>query len=253
MECAGTLELKPKQNYNKSDIRSQKIVDRKELEKTDKGVLEDFRGSKNLLVSFGGISQGLGIPVFEFFNSISDIQCDKVFLRDYNQAWYQKGIDSDLNHIDKVTDYLQDIIVKNKYDKICFLGNSMGGYAAILFGSIIDVDTVISFAPQTSIDRFYRLVNRDFRWFKQIRRVHASKSKRKDFFDLKKHLEMNNSYNTDINIYYSPTDVLDRKHAERMKAQKNITLHQIDKGGHAVVKVVRDNGELKSLITSTFE
>ncbi len=205
------------------------------------------------MVSFGGIQQGLGIPVFEFFNSISDIPCDKLFLRDFSQAWYQKGVDSRLNHIDKIITYIQDKTRKNRYDKICFLGNSMGGYAAILFGSIINVDTVISFAPQTFINRFHRMINRDKRWQNQMNQVYAFEKKRKDFFDLKKYLKKNNSYKTQINIYYSPKDILDKKHAERLKDLNNIILNPIKEGGHAVVKVVRDNGELKSLIKSTFE
>lgn len=47
---------------------------REEIENTNKGILIDFNGRKNLLVLFGGIHQGLGMPVFEFFNSISDIK-----------------------------------------------------------------------------------------------------------------------------------------------------------------------------------
>ena len=58
-------------------------MDRIEFEKTNKEVLTDFNKHEVLLVSFGGISQGLGMPVFEFFNSISDIACDKIYFRDF--------------------------------------------------------------------------------------------------------------------------------------------------------------------------
>ena len=40
----------------------------------------------------------------------------------------------------------------------------MGGYAALLFGNILKVDKVLSFAPQTFIDKTNRLINCDFRW-----------------------------------------------------------------------------------------
>src|SRR5690554_537187 len=106
---------------------------KEEIEEYKNGNLIDLQGNKNLLVSFGGIYQGLGIPVFEFFNSISDIECDKIFLRDFNQAWYHKGVDSNLDDMEKVIEFLRSTIRKNKYDKVCFLGNSMGGYAALLF------------------------------------------------------------------------------------------------------------------------
>jgi hypothetical protein len=228
-------------------------MNQEDIELTNKGILTDFKDHKNLLVSFGGIRQGLGMPVFEFFNSISDIECDKLFLRDFNQSWYQKGVDSELNHIDKITKYLEDKINTKQYNRICFLGNSMGGYAAILFGSILNVDTVIAFAPQTFIDRYNRILSFDIRWSKQISQVYTYKNKRKEFFDLKKHLKINNSYKTQINIYYSQNHKLDKKHAERLRAENNVNLHPIKQGGHSVVKVVRNNGELKSLIKSTFE
>ena len=228
-------------------------MNRQEIEKTQKGLLTDFKGYKNLLVSFGGIQQGFGMPVFEFFNSISDIQCDKIYFRDFNQAWYQKGVDSELNHIDKIIEYLEGIINSKKYDKICFLGNSMGGYASILFGSILNVDKVIAFAPQTFINKFNRKLTSDKRWEEQIEKVYVYKDKRKKFFDLKKCLRRKKSFKTQIHIYYSPNHVLDKKHAERLKFKTNIILHPIGEGGHSVVKTIRNQGELKTIIKATFE
>jgi hypothetical protein len=70
---------------------------------------------------------------------------------------------------------------------------------------------------------------------------------------LKKYLTRIDSYKTEINVYYSPNDALDKKHAERMRDVKNIILKPIMEGGHAIVKVVRNNGELNSLIKSSFE
>ena len=56
------------------------------MEDNKEGILISRAGSRNLLVSFGGINQSLGMPVFEFYNSIKDIDCDKIFLRDFNQS-----------------------------------------------------------------------------------------------------------------------------------------------------------------------
>jgi hypothetical protein len=56
-------------------------------------------GNENLLVSLVGIKQGLGMLVFNFFNSINNLQCDKIFLRDFNQMWYQKGVDGTINNL----------------------------------------------------------------------------------------------------------------------------------------------------------
>ena len=226
-------------------------MNREEIENTKTGKLEDFNGNKNLLVSFGGMMQGLGIPVFEFFNSISDIPCDKIFLRDFHQAWYQKGVDDELDHIEKIIEYLKQIISQNEYKKVCFLGNSMGGYGAILFGNILQVDRVLAFAPQSFINRWHRLINGDRRCQEQAENMYSFKNKRVDFFDLKKYLKNNPPNKTILDIFYSPNHVLDKKHAERLKKIKNVVLHPIQKGGHEVVKTVRNNGQLKAIIKST--
>jgi predicted esterase YcpF (UPF0227 family) len=228
-------------------------MNKKEIEKSDKGRLVELRGSSILLVSFGGIRQGLGVPVFEFFNSISYIECDKIFLRDFNQSWYQKGVDSELNHVDKVLNYLRKIIDKNEYKNICFLGNSMGGYASILFGTILNVDTVISFAPQTFINRINRFMKKDKRWSHEINLIYNYDLKRKEYFDLKKYLKKNNAYKTKINIYYSSSHTLDSKHSERLLHVKGVNLIPFEKGGHSVVKTLRDNGQLKALLESVLK
>ena len=245
-----TIEILPTETLLKSTTRYP--VRQSRIETTNLNFLTDFNGHKYLLVAFGGLQQGLEIPVFEFFNSISDIPCDKVFLRDFNQAWYHKGVDDELDHSDKVTYYLKKIISENKYDKVCFLGNCMGGYAAILFGSILNVDCVISFVPQSFLTKRHRLLYADKRVPTQIHEIYTFKEKRMEYFDLKKFLNENQSYKTQLNIYYSPKERLDRKHAERLKNTRNVTLHPIQEGGHGVIKTIRDNGQLKKLIKSTF-
>ena len=158
---------------------------REEIEETDAGVLLDLNGKKNLLVTFGGVQQGIGVPVFEFFNSISEIDCDKIFLRDFKQAWYQKGIDSTTNNPQKIVEYLKKTISENNYEKVTFIGNSMGGYAAILFGSILNVDKVVSFAPQSYLDIWNRLRNKEIRWLKKIIKIYFYPKKRKNILILK--------------------------------------------------------------------
>lgn len=220
---------------------------------TDKnsGILCDITGKNNLLVSFGGIMQGLGMPVFEFYNSISDVECDKIFLRDFEQSWYQKGVDKDVNSLEKLEHWLNSIIAKGNYSNVVFLGNSMGGYAAILFGVKLNITNVIAFAPQTTIKKVDRILNFDFRWRNQIQRVYKNPNKKPIYFDLNSILKKID-YKTAISIYYSPNHRLDKWHAERIQKHNKINLNPIKEGGHGVVKVLRDNGSLKKIIFSSF-
>jgi len=224
-----------------------------EINNSSEGVLTDIKGRTNLLVSFGGIQAGLGVPLFEFFNSIAEIDCDKVFLRDFNQAWYQMGVDQKAPTPESIISLLQEIISRHSYDRVCFLGNSMGGYAAILFGALLQADQIIAFAPQTYIGRLKRLMTLDRRWRKQIGKIHGFVGKNTNYFDLKKHLKVNAPYHADIHIYYSSEYRLDKLHAERLASCHNITLHAHTEGGHNVVKAIRNRGDLQGIIKNAFK
>lgn len=216
------------------------------------GILMSLENKPNLLVSFGGIRQGLGIPTFEFFNSLSNINCDKVFIRDFNQAWYQLGVDDEINSWNRLKEILDKIIVDNGYNKVLFLGNSMGGYGAMMFGTMLNVNHIVAFAPQTFINRKKRFIHLDFRWRKQMKRIHKNKRIAEFVLNIKSHLDKV-EYSSQIDIYYSDSHRLDKSHAKQLSDSNNVILHPFKDGGHAIVKTLRDNGELMKIIKDTFE
>lgn len=222
-----------------------------DFNKNKDSILIDLDKHNQLLVSFGGVRQGFGIPVFEFFNSIEELSCDKIFIRDFNQAWYHKGLNSELNSISSILEFLDNIIKTNQYKKISFIGNSMGGYAAILFGTLLNVDKIVTFAPQTFIDRMNRFWYRDNRWNTEISKIYSDKKFQRKYLDLKKSLS-NTKYSTKIDIYFSPLDKLDNLHANSLKKMKNINLYPYNKGGHGVVKSLKKDGKLNQILSSIF-
>ena len=97
-----------------------------------------------------GIAENIGaIPRFEFVKTMekSFPSLDVHFYVDFNGCWYAKGLDGITNNIDETVKYLQ----KKMHKKNIFLGNSAGAYASILFGSLLEVDRVIAFHPQTNL------------------------------------------------------------------------------------------------------
>ena len=105
-----------------------------------------------LIVSFGGIAKKFaGTPPFEFLRFLHQHfpQYDKHFYVDVHQQWYHKGIDGFSTNVTETQAYLQNIV--RNYKHVLFLGISAGGYAAILFGSLLKINTVIAFIPQTKL------------------------------------------------------------------------------------------------------
>lgn len=87
---------------------------------------------------------------FDFYNFLPDTfkNVDLHFYGDLDQYCYHKGIRGISNDIESTVKYLREKIC-NRYKKVIFIGLSGGGYAAILFGSLLNIDHVVAFYPLT--------------------------------------------------------------------------------------------------------
>lgn len=117
--------------------------------------IENEKHNKDILfVSFGGSGQGLGkLNIFEFQNFLKKnfSTYNQHYYLDKKQLWYTQGIDGISTNINETSEFIKNKI--KPYKKVIFIGSSAGGYAAILFGSLLKVTTVIAFNPQTFISR----------------------------------------------------------------------------------------------------
>ena len=122
--------------------------------------------SDTLVISFAGYDRLFGgIPRFEFVNFMEARfkNISRHFYTDKYLNSYHQGIHEITNNIDETIDYLRNEI-KNYKNVIC-LGVSSGGYAAILFGSLLNINYVLAFIPQTlrrnkNIDEKYRDISK---------------------------------------------------------------------------------------------
>ena len=116
-------------------------------------LLDDKNDSDVLIVAFSGHAFKFGmIPVFEFYNFLNKHypKYNKHFYIDTKLKHFHYGIQQISDSVETVETtvyYLRDKI--KKYNKVVFMGVSSGGYAAILFGSLLNVTHVIAFIPQT--------------------------------------------------------------------------------------------------------
>lgn len=71
-----------------------------------------------------------------------------IFVRDIYKSWYVTGINNEINSIDKLFEFLKE---ETKNSRIITLGCSSGGYAAMIFGILLDAEYIFSFSGQFSI------------------------------------------------------------------------------------------------------
>lgn len=128
---------------------------------------------------------GLGIPRFEFVRASGAINENKIFVCDPYQAWYQRGITAELNSVRTLASFLSQRIEDIRPERVVMIGNSMGGFAALLFGCILKVDKAIAFSPQISVSPSKRLEFLDFRWPRQILNMYLTTLYRDHCYDLR--------------------------------------------------------------------
>lgn len=86
--------------------------------------------------------------VFEFFKTRIEKASKHLFVRDLQQVYYSKGINNEINSLEKLIDFLKQETMDYK---VITVGSSMGGYAATLFGLILKAEYVFSFSGQFGI------------------------------------------------------------------------------------------------------
>lgn len=207
--------------------------------------------SKKLYLIFGGISAGLGMVPFEFYKTARIVDENKFFFRDFSQSWYQNGLPGVGRNVFEVAGYIRETIDGLQPEEIYFVGNSMGGFAALLFASLVGKGKAIAFAPQSFISPILRYKHLDHRWQKQIIQTYIKTFYKKHVWDLKKWLATStNDLNADI--FVSKRHRLDYLHANRLRSTKAINIHEYDVGGHALVKCLRDEGHLPDILLGRY-
>ncbi|HEX5224860.1 MAG TPA: hypothetical protein VFW29_07005, partial [Solirubrobacteraceae bacterium] len=120
--------------------------------------------SDTLLIAFGGMNQRIGIPPFEFFAAAGDIPVKRMFVRDLSQAWYHRGVPGAGADLMSVHELLAKTVAQHRVKRLVTAGGSAGGYAALVFGTLLGADTVLCFSPQTTLDMSELARMGDHRW-----------------------------------------------------------------------------------------
>jgi len=120
-------------------------------EATDISYVKVGDTARNLVVSFGHIVHG----GFASKTSLMTKKYDKdnfdvLYLRDPKKRWYLRDLPKIGENINDTIPFLKNEVTK--YEKVIFIGSSMGGYASILFGSLLNVNIVIARQPQTDLN-----------------------------------------------------------------------------------------------------
>jgi len=85
---------------------------------------------------------------FEWYKCRINKASKHIFIRDLFKQWYLQGINKNINSPTRLREFLE----KETYGyQTIMIGSSAGGYAAVLYGSILKAKKIITFNPQFEI------------------------------------------------------------------------------------------------------
>jgi hypothetical protein len=206
-------------------------------------VLDLDHNSSTLVIAFAGLRGFLGgFPAFEFRNILSSVDVKSAFFRDHYAAWYHRGVVDVGPGIESVISKLRELT--GEADRTVMIGNSAGGYAALLFAALLDCEAYV-FSPQTFITPELLHEAGDHRWDEELQALLDSGSFDRRYGDLAPVLAASEGR---FEIFYGGLDVIDECHAENVRGIEQVTVNRIEDCNHRVVRYLRDSGWLYSFL-----
>jgi hypothetical protein len=199
-----------------------------------------------LLVAFGGFAGKLGAtPPFEFFRLTHRLRVNKAYLRDLDQCWYHAGLRGITRGVADTADFLSGLVEASRAPRTVVFGSSMGGYAALLFGSMVDATAIHAFSPHISLRDRRGVRHRD-----SLKALHTGFSD--EHFDLNGVLGHPRATGA-RHVYFDSTDRKDRRQVGHLAAHARLHLHPYKGGGHNLVKHLRAAGELEKVVVASIQ
>lgn len=193
-----------------------------------------------LIISFSGLG-----GEFNFENTLSGLDVNVLYIRDLKHHWYLNGIKGITKDVEGTKQWLQAFIAERKPRQVITVGASAGGFAALLYGALLNANNIVAFSPQSFMDRQHCLRYFDYRWLDRVVEINLDQPKNQ-FLDL---VPVVAHSTQPIYIYYDIAHRLDRIHAARLRSPQLIH-HPRNGGGHELVKQLRDSGQLSQLFNS---
>jgi hypothetical protein len=214
-----------------------------------------------LVIAFGFVSWTTR-PEFDFFGRLKKLEAtsgchiNKILVRDSGNAWYHRKIEGLGEHVDETALRLRELVRDIAPSKIITIGQSMGGYAAIMYGLLLNARQIISFGPLSFLDTEQARLYNERRWLAVMRALEQTPAP-SGYYDLAALCRARATAQTSMHIIFGtkpdqPNSTesvnLDAMHAQRLAAGGHCTLHPFPYSGHAVVQHLIDTRKINGLL-----
>lgn len=264
-----TMQLSYNDNVKNIDVNNQKVnnVLSKvvgDIDYSDKGGEhpwtdeQDFwfesNNSETLVITFAGMGWKTSIPTFIFHNFLKRYSnIDKLFIRDIHCRYYLTGLKNSTKSLEETIELIKTKIEHKKYKKVIGIGCSAGGFAAILYGQLLNFDKVIAFSPQVVLNEKKESLIGDIYNAPKTTKWLAERKMDDKFYQKCLDLKNFQPFTTPVDIVYSiyGNKGIDKKHAHYLDDEKCRTFEHPG-SDHMIALTLRNNGKLKEIIEREF-
>ena len=148
---------------------------------------------------------------YEWYHTRINRASKHIFIRDVFKQWYLAGINTNINYPEKLAAFLKQ--ETQGYTDVITLGSSAGGYAAILYGSLINAQTVFAFNPQFEIGS---LLEQSSETINPL--IFRLRNERDKYYDIVPFI----NEKTEIYYFYSKHSPWDKEQHKYIKPQHNL-------------------------------
>ena len=148
---------------------------------------------------------------YEWYHTRINRASKHIFIRDIFKQWYLGGINANINSPEKLAAFLKQ--ETQGYTNVITLGSSAGGYAAILYGSLINAQTVFAFNPQFEIGS---LLEQSSETINPL--IFRLRNERDKYYDIVPFI----NEKTEIYYFYSKHSPWDKEQHKYIKPQHNL-------------------------------
>ena len=225
-----------------------------------------------LVIAFGFVSWTTR-PAFDFYGRLRKLEqasgqhLNKILVRDSGNAWYHRHIAGLGSHVDETAQALRELVRRIAPSHTTTIGQSMGAYAAVMYGLLLEVQQIVAFGPLSFLDVQQARLYHELRWLSVMESL-AQDPPASGYYDLAALCRARATDKTQLHLVFgtrpdaarpdvanggggasaSESVNLDAMHAQRLAAFGQCTLHPYPHSGHAVVQHLIDTKRINALL-----
>ncbi|QKY02926.1 hypothetical protein G3257_12150 [Janthinobacterium lividum] len=220
-----------------------------------------------LVIAFGFVSWTTR-PAFDFYGRLRKLEqasgqhLNKILVRDSGNAWYHRRIAGLGSHVDETAQALRELVRRIAPSQVTTVGQSMGAYAAVMYGLLLDAQQIVAFGPLSFLDVQQARLYHELRWLPVMESL-AQDPPPSGYYDLAALCRARATDDTQLHLVFgtrpdvasagasaSESVNLDAMHAQRLAAFGRCTLHPFPQSGHAVVQHLIDTKRINGLLAA---